>query len=419
MRINGDEDAPRPGEIATPERLLRSLTAVVLALCLARAVYCGKRAPNIKIEEVAHYSLGAAEKEYGAPLTGFVPFDMSRDGKRLVAKIWIRGVEGCGQIPNCGAYVLGIFDVSSGKLIAHTVGRESYEPSFAFFLRGGSEVVSNFGPDVVILKTADLSVAYRPEMQEKGKEPSSKIVSAAISTDGNFLGVLHFFSAPHPSANTMGRATFGLYDLNRPEALADCILATRIEYPSFRVALAPDKRSFLANLANPTGARGLGEYDSSTCALERSWSVADIPTRGQFSPDGSYIAVVFGGTYPKRKLAVFSRGGEESIWTLQAHSINDMEWPVSISPDSRLLAISSDRYGESWLDAFAEASHINEPGIEIRELSTGRSIGRAVFARRTRSGVFGTTLVQFLSSSEIAAVAPGPEVRLYKLLQGR
>lgn len=378
----------------------------------------------LKLRETKRYDLGTVQKEYKDPSSSLRPFDISPDSKYLAVNVWVKAVDNqCGSALNCGAHFLGIIDIHSDRLVTHTEGPEAYNPSFALFRPTTPEIVTNFGSDVVILDARNLGLLHRIGEKDEGNSTRSYPISAALSPDGNTLAVVYAVRAEEANSSRKpprGALRFQFYDLVRSTTTTTCVLGEHEEpFPSFQIALAPDARSFLYWPATHFGDESsLAEYDARTCSVRESWKFTDTPTRAGYSPDGKYLAVVFGGTKPKAKVLVVRRTDKAELWNIPANSLNDMGWPLSISPDSRMLAISTDRHAESWWDAFTEMSHIDDPGIEVRDLQTGRLVAKVRFMSKTSSTVgfvFGTTLLRFTSQSELVALAPDSTIRFYEL----
>lgn len=324
---------------------------------------------------------------------------------------------------NFGLPLLGLVDIPSTSLVARTSKTEVYDPGFALFRPKTAEVVTNSGKDIVILDAHNFAALRRIHEGSDENGVARSPISAALSPDGNRLFVV-YFERPNQghgaSTPPLGITSFETYDLIRSTLVNRCVLqSNEDESPYFQISIAPDEGSFLFRPAPRLSTDNrLFEYSSQTCSILRTWDFGAPATRAEFSPDGKYMSVVFGGLWSRIKTAVVLRAENKELWRIPSNSENDMDWPVSISPDSHLLAISTDRHAESWSDAFREMCHIEDPGIEIHDLQTGRVVARVQFAKRTPSTYAfrpGTRLVRFVSSDQIVALAPDLTVRLYEL----
>ncbi len=344
-------------------------------------------------------------------------FTLSPDGRSLASELWSDDGTGCKSPLRCVKKSLALIDLPSGRVMAQTTGEA---PELIAFSNNPVEVLSSIGPDLVFLDGHHLSELRRTSAD--GLFPPAKfrarLVSADLSSDDRRVGALYRVEAVE-SGEPKGARTieFVEFDARTMAVRTRCTVPrTPTGDATFEMKLEADEnRFFYASKSYFVDDQIFSEMDLPNCAVRRSLKIDQAIHEILLSPNQQLIVLSLGGDYPKSKVKVLRYSDGKEIWNAPAKSENDMLWRVSISKDSRYVAVSTDRYGETWWDALSETHHVANPGVEVRDLESGRVLGSVQYARRLPSTVgfsSGTKLVQFTQQNQLAAIFED-EFRLY------
>jgi hypothetical protein len=417
-------------ERVAPLRQFLTTDAIVLTLgCFAVALlHATSQSWNgpVRIEETKRFALSSIINEYKSPSPHRPSFDVSADQKYLVLPVWIRGADGrCQSDPSCGAYAMGLIDTSKGELAVRSRELETSWPAVLAFDPNAPDIITTRENAIVLLDSRTLIELGRLD-SSKFIPPDlgpSHLLGVALSRDAKRVAGIYLadpIESNKGAQNTTWVTYVVTFDLRNPADVTRCALEEGKGIPSpTSIALASDGRSVLyTSQPGLNGDRNLVYYDSRSCSVLRSWNFQEAVTAAEFSADDAYMAVLFGGLHPTVKVRVFRASDGKELWNVPSQSGNDEGWQFSISPNSQWLAISTDRYGETWLDAIRETSHIDTPGVEILDLRTGHALGGVRFGTRTASTAdfsFGTKMVRFTSQNDLIVLSPDSTLHFYRL----
>lgn len=403
-----------------PMRLGKLVTSCCLALSISGALRASRAQEVARLEETRTYDLRVVLNAYKDPLPEPLRIALSPDEQVLATKVWARGEPECQGIPYCTSPHLGLIELSLGRLVAQSNGPAS---GFIAFSPTAPELLVSLGKGLAFLDSHDLSILRELKVDELFSPTTFRVqlVSADLAYDGRRVGALYRVTRLEQTETPISHEIhFFQFDAKSLTVSNHCLVDTRrSEDSTLKVKLEADGgKFFYASTTQFSNDQNLAEYDLQTCSVLRTWKFDQAITEMQFSRDGNYVVLGLGGMYPRVKVRVLRYADGKEIWSVRAKSLNDMGWQISVSENSRWLAISTDRYGESWWDTFREMSHIDDPGVEVRDLETGRRLSRVLFSRGLPSTVgfsYGTKLVQFTSQNSLAVLAEN-KIRFFKLI---
>jgi hypothetical protein len=403
-----------------PLRLGRLVTSCCLALSISGALRASRPQEVARLEETKTYDLRVVLNAYKDPLQEPVRIVLSPDEQILVTKLWAKGEAECQDLPYCVSPHLGLIELTLGRLVAQSKGPA---PEFIAFSPTAPELLVGLGKDLAFVNSHDLSILRELEVDELFSPSTfrAQLVSADLAHDGRRVGALYRITRLEQTETPISQEIhFIQFDAKSLTVSDNCVVAARRSGDStLRVKLEADAgKFFYASRINFSSDQNLTEYDLRACTVLRSWTFDQALTEMQISPDRNYIVLGLGGMHPKMKVRVLRYADGKEIWNVPAKSLNDMGWQISVSENSRWLAISTDRYGESWWDAFREMSHIDDPGVEVRDLETGRRLSSVRFSRNLPSTIgfsYGTKLVQFTALNNLVVLTEN-KVRFFKLI---
>jgi len=403
-----------------PVRLGRQVISGSLALVMSGALATSRSQQAARLQVIKTYDLRLVLNTYEDPLPEPLRIAVSPDEQVLATKLWAKGETECQGIPFCVSPHLGLIELSRGRLFAQSVGPA---PEFIAFSPAEPELLVSIGQDLAFMDSHDLSI-LRESKVEKLFSPiafRAQLVSADLTSDGRRAGALYRVTRLEQTATPISQEIhFIQFDAKSLTIINTCTWDAPVgDDSTLSVKLEADAgKLFYASRINFSNAQSLVEYNLQTCSVLRSWTFDQALTKMQISPDQNYVVLGLGGMYPKVKARILRYADGKELWSVPAKSLNDMAWQISISQNDQWLAISTDRYGESWADTFREMSHVDDPGVEVRELETGRLVSSVQFSRSLPSTVgfsYGTKLVQFTAKDNLVVLA-GNEIRFFKLI---